>query len=285
MPTWFLPADLTLMPSKIPLGMILAHPKDPTDVLVASPTSFTLADNKTPIPLPEHNSFIEPKHVHSNDTSRSIGLNLLAQFAEIGSGSASLTNRRRNILQYSQVDHEIRTFKTPFSDEALAAIVRIPKIKNHIESSLFGNRPVYIVSGLRIANSSFSVTKVTESEHAVQVEGSGPAATVPGLELGGGVSGSHSNTRSDSYETAPGVVFAYQLYAIRKKGEDEATDPTTARLFVSRSAFMTGDGGDEEEKMELVNATREVLDDDEDEPAEYEAETFGDGDDVCVWFK
>ncbi|KAK0612124.1 hypothetical protein B0T14DRAFT_412003, partial [Immersiella caudata] len=202
--TWFLPPDFTFRPDgKLSLGMIITHPKDPTDVLVASPSSFTLADGKTPIPLPEHDIFVEPKHVHSDEIERSVGLNILARFAEIVSVSASISRRRRNIIQYGEVDHEVRTFKTPFSDETLAAIVRIPKVKNHIESSLFGNRPVYIVSGLRVAKSSFSVSNVTETEHAMSTSASGPVSTVPGLELGGGFDASGKKIESHGYETAP----------------------------------------------------------------------------------
>ena len=287
MPTWFLPQDFTFKPDgRLPLGMILAHPKDPTDVLVASPSSFHLPDGKTPIPLPAHDTLIEPKHVHSDEIERSVGLNLLARFAELFSGSAGVSRRRRNMIQYGEVDHEVRTFATPLADETLAAIVRIPKVRDHIESGLFGNRPVYIVSGLRVARSSFSVTKVGETEDALDLSGEGPVAGgVPGMELGGGVSAAKKTTRSDEYQTAPGIVFAYQLYAIRRRGEGAEADGS-ARLFTSRSAFMTGDGGDEEDGdgvMELVDATREVLEADLDEPVYYEAEGLG-GDDVCVSF-
>lgn len=266
--------------------MILAHPKDPTEVLVASPSSFYLPDGKTPIPLPAHDTLIEPKHVHSDEIERSVGLNLLARFAELFSGSACVSRRRRNIIQYGEVDHEVRTFATPFADETLAAIVRIPKVREHIESGTFGYRPVYIVSGLRVARSSFSVTKVGEKEDAVDLSGEGPAAGgMPGMELGGGVNVAKKTAKSDEYQTAPGIVFAYQLYTIRRKREGDQADGG-ARLFTSRSAFMTGDGGDEEDEdglTELVDTTREVLEPDQDGSVDYEAEVLGD-DDVCISF-
>lgn len=160
-------------------------------------------------------------------------------------------------------------------------------MRNHIDSSLFGNRPVYIVSGLRVAASSFAVTRVSESDFSADASASAPVpgAPVP-VEVSGGVSGTVNGTRSDSYETAPGIVFAYQLYALRPKGDNLNGECPQTRVFSSRDAFMTGDGdGENGEEMELVPVTEEVLvADDQDEPAPYRAEAVGDDDHVCVLF-
>ncbi|KAL8370605.1 hypothetical protein RB595_000803 [Gaeumannomyces hyphopodioides] len=281
MPTWFLPPDFTFKPEgKLSLGMVIGHPKDPTDVL-AMPGSET-----PPIPLPEEDRFVEPKHVHSDEAENALGFNLLARFADLISGSASLAKRRHNATQYGEVDHEVRTFKTPFADATLRAVVRLPRVRQHIDSSLFGTRPVYIVSGLRVTTSSFAVTRLAEADMTAGVSASAPvpAGPVP-VEVGGGVSGAANGTRSDSYETAPGIVFAYQLYAIRPVGDGDKGF-AQARVFASRDAFMTGDGDEEGrvERMEVVPVTEEVLQADEDEPVPFTAEDLG-NDHFCITFE
>ncbi|KLU86581.1 hypothetical protein MAPG_05593 [Magnaporthiopsis poae ATCC 64411] len=279
MPTWFLPPDSTFKPEgKLSLGMVIVHPKDPTNVLAVPGSEVP------PIPLPEEDRLLERKHVHANEMENSVGFNLLARFAGLCSGSTSLTKRRRNAIQYGEVDHEVRTFKTPFTGDMLRAIVRVPKVRNHIESSLFGTRPVYVVSGLRVTTSSFAVTRVAESDYSADASASAalPVGLVPG-EVGWGVSDAASGVRTDSYDTAPGIVFAYQLYAIRPRGYDD--ECPQAKVFSSRDAFMTGEGDGEDggEEMELMPVTEEVLEADQDEPAQYQVEAAGDGH-FCISF-
>lgn len=109
------------------------------------------------------------------------------------------------------------------------------------------------------------------------------------VEVGGGVSGALNGAREDSYEAAPGIVFAYQVYAIRPVGGGAGDDDARpqAKVFSSRDAFMTGDGegveGGGEEEMELVPVTGEVLEADQDEPTRYEVEAVGE-DEFCVSF-
>ncbi|KAK1749396.1 hypothetical protein QBC47DRAFT_151900 [Echria macrotheca] len=274
MPTWFLPPDFTFTPAKLPLGLVISHPKNPSDI-IAFPSSLSAA-------LPAESSLIEPNHSHSVELSTSVGLSLLARLLDLVSGSANVTKSRRDVVEYGQVDHHVRTFETPLSDAAIRAIVALPKVRDYIRGSLFGRRPVYIVCGLRVATTSFRVETVRESTFAADVgaEVPIPAGTVP-VEVGGRLSGCKERVRMHSYETAPGIVFAYQLCAIKFKGNGR--EGSQGRLFESRDAFMTGDGGGTVDELELVDVTEEVLDEDYDLPVECKVESVGDGN-SCVLF-
>lgn len=143
---------------------------------------------------------------------------------------------------------------------------------------MFGKRPVYVVSGLRIATSSFNVTKKESSNFTIGAEGSGPpSGTTPG-QVGGKAKHDNRERVTDSYDTAPGIVFAYQMYVIRtpRAGSE------TTELFTHESGFLTGDGGEKEEPLLLVDATKEEIDEDLDEEVEYESVQIGD-DELCIY--
>jgi hypothetical protein len=72
------------------------------------------------------------------------------------------------------------------------------------------------------------------------------------------LSGAKEDKSNRSYQTAPGIVFAYRLHVIRPKGEGNAE----GEVFSDRTAFLTGEAGedddDEVEQMELVAVDAET---------------------------
>jgi hypothetical protein len=111
------------------------------------------------------------------------------------------------------------------------------------------------VSGLRIAKSSFSVTKETGSNYSGEISGSRPpaGASVP-AEVGGSVALQGEKNITDSYETVPDIVFAYRTHVIRPKRAGIETE-----MFGSKSAFLTSDGKTEESPID-VETIKEKLD-------------------------
>ena len=277
MPTWFLPPDFTFKPEKIPLGAIITHPKKPADVLAFPPFA-----TENPISLPEHDSFDELAHEHSREIEKRVGLNLLARMEGILSSSMDASVRRRTLLKYGQVDHEIRNFKTPFTAATLKALVAIPEVRDHIDSGIAGKRRVYIVAGLRVTRQSFAVTKENESDIHMTTKGSRP--TLVGgsnpMEVGGGGEGGVKKKMIDKYNTHPGIVFAFQVYAIKAKDAGKAS----ANLYESSTAFMTGEGERDEQVMELVDVDAKELAEDEDEPFKFDVENIGE-EDAIILFK
>jgi hypothetical protein len=276
MPSWFLPPDFTFTDTQLPLGAVIPHPKHPTRVLAA------LGAETPPIPLPVVQTITETNHTHSNDSSRSAGLQIMTKFLEVASVNTKIDASRKAKLQYSPVNHEVRSFAAPFIEQALAATAQLPAVKRHVESGLFRRRAVYIISGLRVATESFTVTKERGGGVRGEVGASGPmpAGPVP-VEVGGGVSGSREIHITDSYNTAPGIVFAYRLHVLRPRREGGAD----ADIFAHRTAFLTGDGGEDGqgEEMEVVEVGEGEVNDDLDETTEFRTLEVGDGE-CCIAF-
>jgi hypothetical protein len=163
--------------------------------------------------------------------------------------------------------------------EAVLKIVALPAVQQHIDTGSFGKRPVYVVSGVRITKTSFTVKKETGKNHKIELSGSGPP--VPGpvpVELGASAAHSRENTVTDSYDTAPEIVFAYRVHVIRPKRVGIETE-----VYESKSGFMTGPGRDVGPAPVVVEGTKQELDLDFDEEHEYEV-TVIDDDDICINF-
>ncbi|KAF9766520.1 hypothetical protein IL306_001071 [Fusarium sp. DS 682] len=274
MKSWFLAPDFTFTPDgPLQLGAVIPHPSRPTQTL-ASPRTDSIT-------LPEVQTLIEKNHSHSNDVTKTAGVNLFAKFVELASASIGYDTSRRDALEYGTVDHEVRSLSAPFTPEFLQSIVNPEAVRDHIDSGLIMKRPVYFISGLRIATSSFTVTKEKGTGHNTSLSASGPAGPVP-VEVGAGISGGKETSKTDSYETAPGIIFAFRLHAIRVRGSGSVS----SEMFSHKKGFMTGRKLPEPEPMEVVDVTAEVLraDKEEDEAPEYELEDVGD-EEYCVLAK
>lgn len=271
--TWFLPQDFTFTTEgPLRLGQVLPHWTKPTTVLAAIGS-----DAAKDIALPATKILVEPNHVHHQSESRSDSLSLWAKFEGIASASTNTDVGQKHSIDYSKTDHEIRSFADPLLPDGVTAITNIPTVRKHISSGMFGYRSVYVVSGLRIATSSFTVTEKESSNFTIGAEGSGPpSGTTPG-EVGGKAKHESQERVTDSYDTAPGIVFAYQMYVIRTHRAGSETE-----LFTHKSGFLTGEGGEKEELFVLADANKEEIDEDLDEEVEYESVQIGD-DEWCIY--
>jgi hypothetical protein len=247
--TWFLPPDFTFLPEgQIALGNVIPSPRRPTATLAS------LASHPT-ITLPAAQTIVETNRSFAAEKSRSLGLELFASFLDLAGANGKTDLSRHKSRAFGPADHEVRAYSAAFSPEALEAIVRLDAVQRHIRSGRFGPRHVYVISGLRVARQSFVVTEERGKKTEVAVGGSGPvpAGPVP-VQLGGNVSVSREDKRTDGYETAPGIVFAYRLHVIRPR--EAGAD---AELFSNRTAFFSGGAEDEEEVMEAVEVSGAVL--------------------------
>jgi hypothetical protein len=309
MPTWFLLPDFTFLPTQIPLGTVLSHPLRPTKILAVFPVEAPAnqgaeavagpdgevhtqqeedvdtgpntgtepqdkAEAKPKVDFPGVTTITEPNHKHSNDNKSSFAIELWAKVVELVSAALNWGSGSHKKVDYGAADHEVQSFSAPFSDDCLAAIINQDKVSKHINSGRFGKRPVYLVSGLRITNESFTVTKDSGSTNTGAVSGSGPVGTAP-AEAGGKLSGSVDTGRKDSYNTAPGIVFAYRLHVIRVARDG---DPD-AEIFSHTTGFLTGTSGSKE-RLEMVEASPDNVQEDLEE--EYSAKKYQVGNDFIV---
>ncbi|KAM6477726.1 hypothetical protein HDV62DRAFT_372873 [Trichoderma sp. SZMC 28011] len=255
--TWFLPPDFTFLPDgQIALGSIIPSPRQPTATL-ASLTSYPA------IILPETKSIVEKNVSFSVEKSHSFGLELFAKLLDVRNTKIDVSWSKNKT--FSAVDHEVQIYHGAFGPDTLKAILALDDVKKHIDSGRFGKRRVYIITGLRVVRQSLTVTEEKTRNTASSVGASGfvPTGVVPGV-LGASIDGKLEHRTKTSYETAPGIIFAYRLHAIRSKdtGADE-------ELFSDRTAFFTGEAEAEEAEMEIVEVDgavyREDLDAEQDD--------------------
>lgn len=275
MPTWFLPPDFTFAANgPLQLGTVITHPQKPTSVLT------TLSSQDSGITLPKTSILTEANHSHDKSHAVSNSFSSWMQFFTVASASVKTDVGSSSSFSYGTVDHEIRSFAEPLTAETALKIAALPIVQQHMASGVFGKRAVYVVSGVRIAKTSFKVTKETGANYGIELSGSGPP--IPGpvpLELGASVAHHQEKSVTDSYETAPGIVFAYRVHVIRYKRAGVETE-----LFQSKGAFMTGSGrADDEEPPVVVEGSKEELDEDLEEENDYTETLVGD-DDVCISF-
>lgn len=278
--TWFFPPSFDFLPDgEVSLGAIIPHPRRPT-LSLASLGSIS----HPKIVLPKINTFTESDHNHSRSKSTSLAaqvfLKLVSLALEIGNVNAS----RFSKTTCGNVDLETRVFGSGMSDDALKAIVGLGQVKKHIDGGMFGKRPIYIITGLRIAKDSFQVTSESKSTYSTSARVSTFMATEP-LSVTGGSNVANTNEQSnkDSYKTAPGIVFAYRLHVIRTKRDGEVE----AELFSHRTAFLTGEGEDEEEEeeeWEYGEVSAKVLLDDLEIDPDFDEYSIGEGEESCIAF-
>ncbi|KAK2744438.1 hypothetical protein FQN55_006765 [Onygenales sp. PD_40] len=273
---WFLPPDFTFPPDgELRLGTVISHPSNPTPVLAHPDTA------SPSIPLPKKEILTERNHTHTREDTRSFEGNIFARFISIASALARVDSRSSILQQYGNADHDVCFFATEPTDEAIAAIMELPKVSQYVNSGMFGRRAVYIISGIRVTRASFSVVVKSAANRGTGFtgSGSGPVGGGAHIGLGGGVSRNSGNAVIDSYETAPGVIFAYRVHAIRpSRGGGVKT-----QLFSDRGAFLTGTS-ERDEKMEISDVTLKDIEEEIEEEVEFDAHDLDDHE-CCVTFK
>ncbi|KAJ1322982.1 hypothetical protein MN608_11836 [Microdochium nivale] len=281
--TWFLPPHFAFMPEgDLALGTVIAHPSRPTRILA------TLnAEHHPDIVLPEVQSILEENHQHSKSRGLSLGGSFLAKITDLASASAEGSISRSNVKSLGNVDLEVRTFKTSLSAVTLQKIVNLKSVKKHRKQSLLGNRAFYIITGLRVAKDSFEVLYEKKSEYSASGGASGPAPATPTpVELEGKATAKIDRGEVDEYTAAPGVVYAYQVHVVRAKKDDDAT----TELFGHRTAFLTGEGADDEEdeepcEMEYVEVNASVLESDQELVVPFSEHKMDSGEEACISFQ
>ncbi|KAL7929059.1 hypothetical protein V8C35DRAFT_316515 [Trichoderma chlorosporum] len=279
-PTWFFPPSFTFLPDgEISLGSIISHPNRPTFSLASlDPASHP------EIVLPHINTFTESDHQHSQGRNKSLTAQAFLKFESLALQVGNVNASGYANMTYGNVNLETRVFGGGMSEDALKAILGLAKVKKYIEGGIFRKRPVYIISGLRIAKESFQVTNEIGSTNAATLGLSTSTVTGPSsLSVGSNVTVSSDQTKRDGYKAAPGVVFAYRLHVIRVKRDGDVE----TELFSHRTAFLTGEGEDEdsEEEWEHGEVSAKVLLDDLEIDPDFEEYPIGEEEEFCVAFE
>lgn len=269
MKTYILAPNFQYKPSgPIQLGNIIADPFRPTKPLSTLPEDET--DNK-----PAIESVLEYDHEIAREEGRAVGISFWTHFlAHIGA-DVDLTRGRDTLQQYSIAQLETRYLRDePLDDDAdLARRLREPRVQAAVNAGLFGRRPVYLVTGLKIARGFSLHTQLRRSV------GSGIGAEAPVVSLvstGVRVGSERRDGFTNSFTAGDeAIVFAYQLHKIRPPGRKQGA---VVDVFRSEAAFLHDDDDDDGEQhagmahegISIAVATADALIDDEIEAVSLE---------------
>ncbi|KAL4947035.1 hypothetical protein BDW69DRAFT_179162 [Aspergillus filifer] len=240
-PTYVLSPNFTYHPNtSICMGDIVLDPTDPTKPL-SSATN-----------LPPTESHIDYDVRLNKQTSRSFEGTIWAKFLQVADAKLS-GGISSNVLAKYTIDRlETVYFRKQPTDEEAAERASEPRVRAAMNSGLFGKRPVYMISGLKIARG----FRLSSSDgHVKHAEVRGEGQVLADGSIGGGLGYTGSDDVRQSYRAGSDIVFAYQLHVIGYKGWRQKT--VNVLVHKPKAAFLN----EEEEKIgEAVDMETSVAD-------------------------
>lgn len=241
-PTYLLAPNWTFRPGgRIAIGNVIIDPLLPHRAIV-----------KPDIESPLFTETITEKNWQlSIETIRNLSLGIWSIFLEKISIKAGVSRTHIRNGQFNMQSLDTVSLIDDLPDEYIKALCSSPKIKGFMRLDSLLCKPIYIVTGLKIAKG-FSMTgKDNHSSGVTSETGAGVAAEA---SLGGVVDASTSTSISDQFESVNDIIFAYQLVMIKPKGWTKEK-----KLVMSdfRKHALLSDS--EEESEENVEGERDIL--------------------------
>jgi len=224
--TYLLAPNFTFKASTGPiqLGNIIANPFKPTKILSSLDASQ----------LPEVESVTEEEHRLGRETSSAVRGGVWTHFMQSVGGGLSGEASKDVVKRYAIDSLETRCFRNDPTEDEVAARLANPKVQAAVLAGLFGTQPVYMITGIKIANG-FSM----ESEFARARE-VGAETTLPvtdQVSAGGELHVLRRDALKDCFKGGGDIVFAYQLHVIKQKGRKDNV-PLSIDVFESKAAFL-----------------------------------------------
>ncbi|KAK1830612.1 hypothetical protein QBC39DRAFT_383093 [Podospora conica] len=241
--TYILAPNFTYRPNtSICLGDIIQDPSDPTRPLSSLPSA---------VPTESH---LDYDARLATSTSSSLNGSVFAKFLDLAEArlGAGVSRDARDVYAMERLETVYFT-KQPTEEEA-AERVKDARVAAAINAGVFGKKPVYMISALKIARGLRVETGRGRGWNADVGVGVPLAAAlgVP-LEVGVEVGGGRERAVEASWTVGEDVVFAYQCHVLGYKGWRGGD--VGVKVYRSKVAFLNeGGGGVVEEVVEVVAA-------------------------------
>lgn len=286
--TYLLAPNFTYHPNtSICIGDIILDPSDPTKPL----SSLPLPLENNPNPLYTTESHLDHDATLTHTRSTSLHGSVFAKFlqtahARLGGSSGT------DVLDAYAIDRlETLYFrKQPTDAEAARRVREDGGVRAAVNNAgvFGGKRPVYMVTGLKIARG-FRV--VSGRRRTVRVGGEGEVGgeVVHGVGVGVDVGAGREEDVQLAMRSGQDIVFAYQLHVIAHKGwrgrdvDVGVYKPKAAFLSEEEEEDMGGRGEGDEVEMRAADEEGVLAFDDE-MPMEVSSVADGDGMCVCIAF-
>ncbi|KAK1051044.1 hypothetical protein LTR74_016872 [Friedmanniomyces endolithicus] len=269
--TYILPPNLTTHPwGSFAVGTIIADPFRPLKPLSVPP-------NTKDLDIDTHH---ESKRDLHKTSAHSLSGSVWAQFLQVA--NAKLSGRISSNLSESYTVKSLETvaLREDPSDEYAEKRANEPKVRAAMNAGMLGRKPVYLITGIKIARG-FKWTREEGRSAQAQAGASVPVAdqVAVGAELGA----EGSSTYRDSGSTKEDIIFAYQLHTIADKGFGKKKAATAEPWLPKGGLLRKATEEQAEEPVEALAATVDALQDSAEESEEtVKVVEAKEGDETCV---
>jgi hypothetical protein len=274
--TYLLAPNFTFRPDgPIALGNIIADPFKPKRAL------STLDPLK---PSPAIETILDYDYIINREKGQNSHLGVWLRFLETLRAGLQAKHGHEVLTQYKMDSIETSYFKSDPTEEEIAERVKTPRVRTAMRSGIFGSRPVYMITGIKVAKGFVALEKHTSADIA-NVEAS--ATVSPNVSVGADVGGSAWNAELEGFRSGGDRIFAYQLAIIKEKGRKEKT--VIFKEYEPKAAFLSYDRLEQEEEELGVDASDVTATDLLEDAGELSLETMEvrdrDGTCVCISFR
>jgi hypothetical protein len=233
--TYILAPNFSYHPNtSICIGDIVQDPSDPTKPLSGPPDPLAL---NTESHL-DYNAKLSKHETHSLNGS------IWAKFLETVNTRISGGVSDDVLDKYTMDRLETIYYKKQPTDEEATERVKHNKVKSAINSGVFGKKPVYIITGLKVARGfrlESRETSTAERNTTLEV----PVSSKDGV--GADISLSSTGGVQQYHRSGQDIIFAYQLHIVKHKGWRQKD--VDISVYKPKAAFLNEDGEVVEEEL------------------------------------
>lgn len=230
-PTYFLAPNWNCHPGdQLAIGNIIVNPLKPHRPLTKADPAHTF---RISTPSREKNWKL------SVETATTLTASLWAVFLEKININISANRERIKDSHFTMSALETTYLLEDPSPEQIKARCNDPAVKDFMRLDSVLCKPVYMISGLKVAKD-FKLQGENSLSRGVAAEAG--AEVQPEVSVGGGAGIQHKHRVADEFESESDVVFAYQLIKIKPKGWSKEKKLDVSE-FQHHQAFL----GDEDE--------------------------------------
>ncbi|KAH7133082.1 hypothetical protein B0J13DRAFT_93106 [Dactylonectria estremocensis] len=244
-PTYLLSPNWTFRPGgKIAIGNVIVDPLLPHRAIIK-------ADPQNPMPI---DTATERNWQLSIKNQRNLDLSIWVTFIDKIGVKLGLTQTHIKDGQYEMTSLDTESLQDDLSDQYIETLCKDPKVKEYMRLDSLLCKPVYIVTGLKIAKG-LSMSGTVDQSAGFAVKAGADLAT--GSTIATPIGAKLSSHVSAHFESEDDIVFAYQLMMIKPKGW------TKNKKFVAtdfrKNAFLSDETDELEETVEGASETFDPL--------------------------
>jgi hypothetical protein len=229
-PTYFLAPNWNCHPGdQIAIGNIIVNPLKPHRPLTKADSTHTFRTTTSR----------EKNWSLSVETASNLSASLWAVFFEKVNVNLSANRERIKNNKFTMSSLETTYLLEDPSPEQIKARCNDPAVKDFMRLDSVLCKPVYMISGLKVAKD-FKLEGEKSLSRGMAAEAG--AEVVPEVSVGGSAGIQRKNRVADEFESEEDIVFAYQLIKIKPKGWSKEKRLDVSE-FQDRQAFL----GDEDE--------------------------------------